>query len=56
MPTTVLFVSPEDVIKNTNLDGNVDRNQIVQFIKLAQDIDVQNLLGTNLYNKFKTEI
>lgn len=54
--TTVLFVSPEDVIKNTNLNGNVDRNQLIQFIKLAQDIDVQNILGTNLYEALKTKI
>ena len=52
----VLFVSPADVIKRTGINGNVDRDQMVQFIKIAQDIHIQGILGTKLFNKFAAEI
>ena len=52
----VLFVSPADVIKRTGINGNVDRDQMIQFIKIAQDIHIQNILGTNLFNKIASDI
>ena len=52
----ILFVSPADVIKRTGINGNVDRDQMIQFIKIAQDIHVQGILGTKLFNKIKTDI
>ena len=52
----VLFVSPADVIKRTGINGNVDRDQMIQFIKIAQDIHIQNILGTNLFNKIAADI
>jgi len=52
----ILFVSPSDVIKRTGINGNVDRDQMIQFIKIAQDIHVQGILGTKLFNKIKTDI
>lgn len=52
----VLFVSPADVIKRTGINGNVDRDQMIQFIKIAQDIHIQNILGTKLFEKFETDI
>jgi len=52
----VLFVSPADVIKRTGINGNVDRDQMIQFIKIAQDIHIQNILGTRLFEKLKTDI
>jgi len=52
----VLFVSPADVIKRTGINGNVDRDQMIQFIKIAQDIHVQGILGTRLFEKFKSDI
>lgn len=51
-----LFISPDDLVKRTAINGNVDRDQMVQFIKIAQDIHVQALLGTALYNKLKTDV
>jgi hypothetical protein len=32
------------------MDGNVDTDKFIQFIKLAQEIDIQNYMGTDLYN------
>ena len=52
----VLFVSPADVIKRTGINGNVDRDQMIQFIKIAQDIHVQGILGTKLFNKIASDI
>ena len=52
----VLFVSPADVIKRTGINGNVDRDQMIQFIKIAQDIHIQQILGTRLFDKFKVDI
>jgi hypothetical protein len=52
----VLFVSPADVIKRTGINGNVDRDQMVQFIKIAQDIHIQTILGTKLFNKVAADI
>ena len=28
------------------MDGNVDTDKFIQFIKIAQEIDVQQLMGT----------
>ena len=51
-----LFVSPDDIVKRTGISGNVDRDQMVQFIKTAQDIHIQALLGTALYDKLKNDV
>lgn len=52
----ILFVSPADVIKRTGINGNVDRDQMIQFIKIAQDIHIQNILGTKLFKKIASDI
>ena len=51
-----LFITPEDLVKRTAINGNVDRDQMIQFIKIAQDIHVQAFLGTALYNRLKTDV
>jgi hypothetical protein len=51
-----LFISPEDLVKRTAINGNVDRDQMIQFIKIAQDIHVQALVGTALYNRLKDDV
>ena len=51
-----LFISRTDLVKNSILDGNVDTDKFIQFIKVAQQIDIQNLLGTDLYNKISADI
>jgi len=53
---TALFISRTDLVKNSILDGNVDTDKFIQFIKVAQQIDIQNLLGTDLYNKISADI
>merc|ERR1711965_718282 len=53
---TALFISRTDLVKNSIIDGNVDTDKFIQFIKIAQQIDIQNLLGTDLYNKIGADI
>ena len=38
------------------MDGNVDTDKFIQFIKLAQQIHIRNYLGSDLYNKISTDI
>ncbi|QDP66262.1 MAG: hypothetical protein Unbinned805contig1001_33 [Prokaryotic dsDNA virus sp.] len=53
---TALFISREDLTRNTIIDGNVDTNKFIQFIKIAQEIHLQNYLGTNLYDTISDKI
>ena len=53
---TALFISTTDLKKNSIIDGNVDIDKMIQFVKVAQQIDIQNLLGTDLYNKISQDI
>ncbi len=47
---TVLFINRTDLIRNSIIDGNVDSDKYIQFIKLAQEIHIQNYMGTKMYD------
>ena len=47
---TVLFINRTDLVRNSIIDGNVDTDKFIQFIKIAQEIDVQQIIGTNMYD------
>jgi hypothetical protein len=51
-----LFVSRDEIIKFTALNGNIDTDSFIQFVKIAQDIHIQNYLGTKLFNKINDDI
>jgi hypothetical protein len=51
-----LFISRDDIIKFTVLNGNIDTDKFIQFIKIAQDIHIQNYLGTILFNRLNDDI
>ena len=51
-----LFISTKDIKKNSIIDGNLDIDKLLPMIKVAQEIDIQNLLGTDLYNKISADI
>jgi len=51
-----LFITREDIVKFTALNGNVDPDKFIQFVKIAQDIHIQNYLGTDLFNKINNDI
>lgn len=51
-----LFISKDDLIRQTALSGNLDFDKIVHFIKSAQDIHIHQLLGSRLYNRLQSDI
>jgi hypothetical protein len=53
---TALFINRTDLIRNSIIDGNVDTDRFIQFIKLAQVTEIQLLMGTELYNQISTMI
>lgn len=53
---TALFIKRADIVKNTIINGNVDTDKFIQFIKIAQEMHIQNYLGTELYNKISADI
>jgi hypothetical protein len=53
---TALWIKREDLVRQTALGGNVDQDKYLQFIKVAQEIHVQNYTGTKLYDKISNDI
>jgi len=53
---TTLFINRTDLVRNSILDGNIDTDKFIQFIKIAQEIDVQQILGTKMYDGLTTAI
>jgi len=55
MPTAI-FIKRDDLVRNTALSGSVDTDKFIQFVKIAQEIHIQNYLGSDLYNKISADI
>ena len=53
---TALFISRTDLVKNSIIDGNVDSDKLIFFIKISQEIHIQNYLGSKLYDKISADI
>lgn len=51
-----LFISRNDIIKTTPLQGAIDADKLLPFIKTAQPKYIENLLGTVLYNKLQDNV
>jgi hypothetical protein len=51
-----LLITRDDLVRFTSVNGNVDTDKFIQYIKIAQDIHIQNYLGTELLNKIKADI
>jgi hypothetical protein len=51
-----LFVTRHDISVFTAANGSIDNDKLLPFINQAQDIHIQNYLGTDLYNKIQAEI
>ena len=56
MADFALFVTRADVVKFTSANGNIDTNSFIQYLKEAQDIHIQNYLGTKLYEKLQADV
>jgi len=53
---TALFISRTDLVKNSIIDGNVDTDLFINYIKISQEIHIQNYLGGKLYDKISADI
>jgi hypothetical protein len=51
-----LFITRNDIIKNTPLGGAIDADALLPFVRTAQEKYLLNLLGTVLYNKIQDDI
>ena len=51
-----ILITRKDVVKFTAMNGNVDTDKFIQYIKIAQDVHVQNYLGTDLLESIQDKI
>lgn len=51
-----LFVTRHDISTFTAANGNIDNDKLLPFINIAQDIHIQNYLGSELYIKIQNDI
>jgi hypothetical protein len=53
---TALFIKRADLVRSTILDGNVDTDDFIHYVKVAQEIHVKNYVGSKLYDKISADI
>ena len=53
---TALLITRQDLVRYSVLDGNVDTDKFIGFVKKAQDIHIQAMLGTRLLEKIQADI
>lgn len=51
-----LFITRNDIIKNTPLQGAIDADALLPFVRVSQDKYLKNLLGTVLFDYLQDEI
>ena len=51
-----LFINRNDIIKNTPLQGAIDADALLPFVRTAQDKYLKNLLGTVLFFYLQDQI
>jgi len=51
-----LLITRKDVVKFTAMNGNVDTDKFIQYIKIAQDKHIENYLGSDLLNAIQNKI
>jgi hypothetical protein len=52
----VLFITRNDIIKNTPLQGAIDADKLLPFVRTAQDKYLLNLVGTVLFYYIQEKI
>lgn len=53
---TALFISLDELKQSTAINGNVDANKLLPAIKTAQQLEIEPILGTDLYDKLSNDI
>jgi hypothetical protein len=51
-----LFITRNDIIKNTPLQGAIDADALLPFVRVSQDKYLKNLLGTVLFDYLQEKI
>ena len=51
-----LFINRNDIIKNSPLQGAIDADALLPFVRTAQDKYLKNLLGTILFEYLQAQI
>jgi hypothetical protein len=51
-----LFINRNDIIKNSPLQGAIDADALLPFVRTAQDKYLKNLLGTVLFDFLQAQI
>lgn len=46
-----ILLREDDVVKLTALSGNIDKDQLIPFVKTAQKNEIRRILGMELYTK-----
>ena len=52
----VLFINRDDLVRFTSANGNIPTDRFIQYVFIAQEIQIQRFLGTELYNQLETKI
>ena len=52
----VLFINRDDLVRFTSANGNIDTDKFIQYIFIAQEIQIQRFLGTELYEQLENKI
>lgn len=53
---TILLASKNDVVRFTPVSGNIDSNIILNHIDEAQQIEIQQLIGTDLLTRLEDDV
>lgn len=53
---TALFISLSELKKSTAINGNIQADKLLPAIKTAQQLELEPILGTDLYDKLSEEI
>jgi hypothetical protein len=53
---TALLITRDDLVRFTAVNGNMDTDTFIQWIKVAQDIHIQQYTGTELLNRICNDI
>ena len=51
-----LFITLKELKRKSIFDGNIDADKLIQFVEVAQDTNIQQYLGTALYNRLQADI
>jgi DNA integrity scanning protein DisA with diadenylate cyclase activity len=51
-----IFITDKDIKRYSVLDGNLDSSKFMSYVEMAQDIHIQQYLGTDLYEKIMSLI